>query len=270
MKFIIHVGKDSRGGKTAVKNLLRHVYREHGKSGDEIPSSDRVESLLSGLETGVATRNHLGDTDLLLGRFEANTTRMHRHVIISAEDIEDPVGRKRANNILGHLAKDFVAEFAPDSDWVGVVHQDRRHPHLHLVICNSGKGKALAWRPQTFRKMQRITEWSNHPEVESGKGLGKRIALKGQQTYPFSRKLKCRRLAYWMLYDAARFMKLFSAGEVSIVRQRPDTLIGFEGVAFKLSTLRMIAEMMPGFNFEKFEMCAQVFGIERNSPGISF
>jgi hypothetical protein len=119
--------------------LLRHTYRAHGREQDEIDVQDRVVQILHNLD-GIALRDPIGDVRSLLSEHHGQG-RMVRHVILSLEDCADLKQREEAFHKLKVMIQDFSKTYCPDSKWIGVIHQDRLHPHAHLVVANSDKKK---------------------------------------------------------------------------------------------------------------------------------
>jgi hypothetical protein len=142
-------------------NLLRHCYLSKGRQEAEIGSisddDDRVFGLINGLGDGGVFRDACTDArsliaDLPLGRAQI------RHVIISAEDCVDTESRKSACLALAHLVEQFAEKFAPGTPFIGVIHQDRLHPHAHLIFQNSipDTENALNWNRDHLKEMQAI------------------------------------------------------------------------------------------------------------------
>ena len=57
-----------------------------------------------------------------------------RHVVISSDVKPSP----EANRTLALMAQDWARIWANGRPWVGVLHNDKDHAHIHLVIANRG------------------------------------------------------------------------------------------------------------------------------------
>ena len=57
-----------------------------------------------------------------------------RHVVLSADERPSP----QVNRTLALMAEDWARIWAGGRAWVGVVHEDKDHAHIHIVIANRG------------------------------------------------------------------------------------------------------------------------------------
>lgn len=158
MKVVVVV-KPARG---KAYHLLRHCYLAHGRDAAEVPSitgsDDRVIGLLSGLAEGVPCRGASIDSKSLLGEILPNKAEI-RHVVLSAENELRHEQRGKSFQCLADLAEQFSMKFAPGVAWIGVLHQDREHPHLHLIFRNERPDdSALTWDRTVLQEMQSM-EW---------------------------------------------------------------------------------------------------------------
>ena len=125
--------------------LLRHCYRPHGRYKDEVECEDRVISVGGKIDGGI-TKDPKTDLQSLLLRHHGQGKRV-RHVVISFEDSHG-LDRAKALSNLPKIVEDFVKKYAPHSDYIFVTHQDRQHPHVHLLVCNSDKKKLWIGLPR--------------------------------------------------------------------------------------------------------------------------
>lgn len=158
MKVVVVV-KPARG---RAYHLLRHCYLTHGRDTAEVPSitgtDDRVIGLLGGLNEGVPLRSASIDSKSLLGEILPRKAEV-RHVIISAENQHDPLLRGKSFQALADLAEQFAEKYAPGVPWIGILHEDREHPHAHLVFRNEcPNDSALIWDRSALQEMQSM-EW---------------------------------------------------------------------------------------------------------------
>ena len=63
-----------------------------------------------------------------------------RHVVLSSDERPSP----GVNRTLALMAEDWARIWASGRAWVGVVHCDKDHAHIHIVIANRGSdGRCL-------------------------------------------------------------------------------------------------------------------------------
>jgi hypothetical protein len=130
-----------------------------------------------------------------LGELRDNLLRQHhggkskevaKHVVLSVEDTIDPAARKAAIRILRRLAFEFLKAYAPGCASLAFAHNDRKHPHLHLIIANSDGARALHWQPKMLRQMQSM-EWLSRDLqtlVQSGRKKPRKVS---HEPYPSAR-----------------------------------------------------------------------------------
>jgi hypothetical protein len=51
--------------------------------------------------------------------------------------------------------------YAPGCASLAFVHTDKKHPHIHLIVCNSDSERSLHWTPTMLREMQSMTWIAN-------------------------------------------------------------------------------------------------------------
>jgi hypothetical protein len=180
MKTIVVV-KPARG---IPRRQLAHCYKAIGRMGPEVPSitgeDDRVVAIINGLEYGAVIREASPDAKALTADMPKGRVPL-RHVVISIDDTKDPYLRAEAFRALPALCSQFVAKFAPQSPYIGIVHQDRQHPHCHILIANDNEHNlAIHWDRDDLKEMQSMTwvspETTKEFNIESGRhnGLSRR------------------------------------------------------------------------------------------------
>lgn len=185
MKGIVHICK----GGTGVKDL-EHDYRARAKrSGPErVFDESRVFAVLGDARgAGVIMQEpgfERGMMAMLAGPKGCRKGKAVRQAIISLESMPDAT-QAVFYSALGKLpdaAKNWMDTFAPGCRWVAFVHQDRHHPHVHVVFENwdyKHGGRRLDLNPQLLSKMQDM-KWCAGLGIESGKGSIGRV-IDGQK-----------------------------------------------------------------------------------------
>jgi hypothetical protein len=175
MKTIVVI-KPARG---VPRRQLAHCYKPIGRQSPEVASitgeDDRVVGLVNGLAYGAVTRHASTDAKSLTADLQTGRVPL-RHVVISIDDTADPAMRADAFKALPRLCSEFVDRFAPGSQYVGIVHQDRKHPHCHILIANDVDGLAINWNRDDLKEMQSMS-WvsqatTNEFSIEPGRHRG--------------------------------------------------------------------------------------------------
>jgi hypothetical protein len=161
MKACIYIKKAKRGrGRGQTLALLKHCVGE-GRSVKEIDDgASRVAAIDAyGLAGGVnmAKMGDLRD-NLFRQHHGGKSKELSKHIVISCEDTLDPAARRAAIRILRRAAMGFLRVYAPGCAALVFAHNDRLHPHVHMVISNSNGEKSLHWTPNELRRMQSM-EW---------------------------------------------------------------------------------------------------------------
>ena len=161
MKACIYIKKAKRGrGRGQTLALLKHCGGE-GRSAKEIDDGQsRVAAIDAyGLAGGV-DMDKMGELrdNLLRQHHGGKSKELTKHIVISCEDTFDPAARRAAIRILRRAAMEFLKVYAPGCSALTFAHNDRLHPHIHLVISNSNGEKSLHWTPNELRQMQAM-EW---------------------------------------------------------------------------------------------------------------
>jgi hypothetical protein len=192
MKLIVAIKSACR----RPRSLIRHCFLPKGRAGREVDAlradDHRVVQILNGMEVGsigspaVTARNLCGDVPQ--GRAPL------RHVVISAEDVTGAERRREAFACLAAVAQDWIQAYAPNTNFLVVSHDDRRHPHIHLLLANSDRSddeSRLAWSPSTVSEMQSLDFVSDATKetylVESGRHRGISRREQGGMPYPGAR-----------------------------------------------------------------------------------
>jgi hypothetical protein len=243
MKVIVKIKRS--GG--SLRRLLAHIYRAKGRSVREVAAlqrdGNRVAGMVNGMDGGMTLVPRLDAQTLawgLAGRGE------YRHVIISAADCMDLEERKKQARALLQMGREWVRRFVPGGSYLGVVHDDRAHMHLHLVLRNeSSVGAALGWAKATIRLMQGM-EWVSPEtkqefEIESGRGAGRNSPEFSDAPYPLATALDAKQLAE---IEMEKINELTSRGEIQtgrVNRHGEITSIIYNGRRIRLRTIRGLA-----------------------------
>jgi hypothetical protein len=247
---VIAVVKRSKGNAFG---LLRHCYLAEGRSPTEteplMETDDRVVGIISGLNDGIPTRHATTDARSLLGDASGGKAEV-RHVVLSVEDTQDPIARARSFEALAAMGEQFASRFAPEIPWIGIIHEDRAHPHIHLVFKNETEEmSALTWNRDDLKCMQSM-EWIS-PEtrqefsIEAGRSGGRTQRQGTGLPYPLA-SLDALKLAAAALQELENYE---SADLFSIKRRSPSgepQSIKFNNRTISLSTIRQLAKIRRG------------------------
>lgn len=248
---VIAVVKRSKG---KAFGLLRHCYLAQGRLPREVDSlmetDDRVVGIISGLNDGVPTRHATTDAKSLLGDASGGKAEV-RHVILSVEDTQDPIARAKSFEALATMGEQFASRFAPDVPWIGIIHEDRAHPHIHLVFRNETEEmSALTWNRDDLKCMQSM-EWIS-PEtreefsLESGRSSGRTQRQGTGLPYPLA-SLDAWKLAAAALQELENYE---SAADLFSVNRRSQSgepqSIKFNNRDISISTIRQLAQIRRG------------------------
>ncbi|MDR1191743.1 MAG: relaxase/mobilization nuclease domain-containing protein [Verrucomicrobiales bacterium] len=228
MKAIVAVKPSPKRAKP----LLAHCYRAHARTGDEMPCADRVTDIVHNLD-GVALRQPSVDSRSLLAGHHGGC-RPVRHVVISVEDCQG-AARGEALRRLRFMVGEFVENFAIGAKYVAVIHQDRNHPHAHLVIGNSVNGRGIRWQRRDLRAMQEM-RWTRYAQS------GKRRESRGTtNVYPLAKNLDAQKIA---VLDERKLNELIASGAIGIGRRDKNggiQSITFNGRRIWLATIRRLS-----------------------------
>lgn len=245
MKVVVVI-KPARG---RAYNLLRHCYLSQGRQPNEVESisgaEDRVYGLINGLAEGGLVRNAGVDAHTLIADLPQNRAQV-RHVVISAEETADPEGRQCAYKALADLAEQFAQKYAAGTPYVGVIHQDRLHPHLHLIFknCDGENESALMWNRNQLAEMQSM-EWveattKEQFSIQPGRSSGRTQREGTGMPYPFAS------LDAWKLATATiSELENYESANIFTVKPHPKSaeakVINFNNRPIRLSTIRQLA-----------------------------
>ena len=160
MKACIYIKKSRGRGRGQTLALLKHCAGE-GRSTKEIDDGrSRVVAIDAyGLVGNVDAKRMAELRDNLLRQHHGGRSKeLAKHVVLSCQDTIDPVARRAAIRVLRRAAYEFLKTFSPGCAALAFSHNDRLHPHVHLIISNSDSNRSLHWQPKLLRKMQSM-EW---------------------------------------------------------------------------------------------------------------
>ena len=246
MKLIVAIKSACR----RPRSLIRHCLLPKGRAGREVEGlrtdGHRVVQVLNGMEAGtigspaVTARNLCGDVPE--GRAPL------RHVVISAEDTATPESRLGAFECLAVAAQAWIKAYAPNSNFLAVSHDDRCHPHIHLLLANSDRSheeSRLAWSPGTVSKMQSLAFVSESTRetylLESGRHRGVTRRERGGLPYPGAH-LDALKLAQMSDKEIKHYE---TRNELTIGRRNKAgaiTSVVFQGRRIRLSTIRQLGQ----------------------------
>lgn len=230
--------------------LIRHCFLPIGRAGREVDGlredGHRVVEMLNGMEAGsigspaLTAQNLCGDVPD--GRAPL------RHVVISAEDNMGEESRREAFACLAAVALDWIKAFAPSSNYLAVSHDDRRHPHIHLLLANSDPAHdecRLAWSPGTVSQMQSLEFVSDANRkqfcIESGRHRGATRREQGGMPYPGAR-LDALKLANMTDKEIKEYEH---RNELTVGRRNKAgqvTSVVFQGRRIRLTTIRQMGQ----------------------------
>ena len=233
----------------SLRRLLRHCYLPVSRSGREVESigedvSSRVVARING-SVGAMTMRPADDARGLAG--DVTGRSQYRHVVLSCEDTTESQERKDCFRALVFMASHWMARFAPDSPYLGIAHDDRTHPHLHLIIKNEGAdGGCLSWSKDTVKSMQSMTwvppELKTQFGIESGRGQGINPPEYSSAPYPLSKNLDAKWIASLTTEEINEHTRQGTIKAGRINRRGEITSIEYNGRRIRLSTIRGLAE----------------------------
>jgi len=232
----------------SLRRLLRHVYLPEGRLPREadplLPSGSRVLAGINGMAGGMTFRP-ADDAHSLAGDIEGRGE--YRHVILSAEDCVNFDERRSMFRGLMAMGKEWMRTYAPDTPFVGVVHDDRVHPHVHLIAKNEGAdGRCLSWSKDQVREMQSMSWVSQSTKetfgVVSGRGCGQHTPEYSDAPYPLAKNLDAKTIAGFTKEQIHEYTNS-GALQTGRVNQRGDiTSVIYNGRRVRLSTIRGLGE----------------------------
>lgn len=175
MKAIIHVCESAPG-----LAALKHNYRGHAsRSKPERYFQDSRVQAVVGDTCGIGVvplkpGKEKSLLELLSGPNGKRIGKSLRQIIFSAEDLPDDKPDGYYAMILAQLlkaAKKWIDKYAPGCRWAAWAHEDREHPHVHVVVENwdYARGKRLNLSPSLLEEMQGM-EFCADLGIESGRG----------------------------------------------------------------------------------------------------
>jgi hypothetical protein len=186
MKACVYIKTAKRGrGRAQTLSLIKHCIGE-GRSQREIDDGQSRVALIEAFGlVGSLDEYKLGALrdNLLRQNHDSKSKEAAKHVVLSVEDTLDPAARRAALRILRRMAMEFLKVYAPGCAALAFAHNDRKHPHLHLVIANSNGYRALNWKPKVLRQMQSM-EWLSKDlqiVVQSGRRASRKVS---HEPYP--------------------------------------------------------------------------------------
>jgi hypothetical protein len=245
MKVIVKIKPSGK----CLRRLLRHVYLPEGRLPREVEpllrSGSRVLARINGM-TGGMTFQAADDAHNLAGDIKGRGE--YRHVILSAEDCANVEERRTMFRGLMAMGKEWARKYAPDTPFVGVVHDDRAHPHIHLILKNEGAdGRCLSWGKDQVREMQSMG-WVSEATREtfgvvSGRGCGQHTPEYSDAPYPLAKSLDAKTIAG---FTQEQINEYTNSGTLQTgrVNQRGDiTSVIYNGRRIRLSTIRGLGEL---------------------------
>lgn len=244
MKVVVVI-KKARG---RAYNLLRHCYLSQGRQPNEIESisgaDDRVWGLINGLAEGGLVRDAGTDARTLIADLPQNRSQV-RHVVLSSEEISDPAERKSAYEALADLCEQFAVKYAPGTAYIGVIHQDRLHPHAHLIFRNSDEDNemSLVWTRDQLAEMQGM-EWVSEAtretfSIQSGRSCGRTQREGTGMPYPLA-SLDAWKLAASTIEEIENYE---TADVLNIHRHSSEKIysVKFDRREIRMSTIRNLS-----------------------------
>ncbi len=112
--------------------------------------------------------------ELLAGPHAKRKGKPLRQLIISAEDVPPDKPDGYYAMVLAQLlkaARKWVKKYAPSCRWTAWAHEDRKHPHVHVIVENWDytQSKRLNLSPFLLERMQDM-DWCSGLGFESGRG----------------------------------------------------------------------------------------------------
>jgi hypothetical protein len=243
MKCIVKIQPSGK----SLRRLLRHVYLPEGRLGREVEpmqsSGNRVVTTINGMVGGLSLKPSL-DAEALAGDVKGRLP--YRHLVISAEDCTNVDERRGMFRALMDLAKEFTKAFAPHVPYVMVGHDDRAHPHAHLIFKNESEdGRCLQWSKDQVREMQSMSWVSPQTKetfgVESGRGRGVNPPEYSSAPYPLAAKLDAKTIAGFNQEQINEYTKSGAIKTGRVDKQGNITSVIYNGRRIRLATVRGLA-----------------------------
>ena len=229
--------------------LIRHCFLAVGRQGREAEplqeDGNRVVGILNGLECGTITQAPATDARSLCGDVPKGRSPL-RHIVISSEDTPSFPKRGTAFEALADVAEQWLEKFAPGVQFIGIMHDDRNHPHIHLLVANNDpfNGDArLSWPKSTLKEMQSF-EWvapatAQKFSIQSGRHCGVTRREGSGMPYPGA-KLDAKILANATTQQLENYEH---QQQLTIGRRNKKgeiTSVIFNGRRIRLSTIRQL------------------------------
>lgn len=156
MKVCVYIKKSTDRGRGKCLSLIKHCLGEGRGEKEFDDGKSRVASVdACGLVGASNTANPAAMRDNLLRHHHGGRSKeLAKHIVLSGADESDPEKRRAAFRILRRLAFLFLKTYAPGCASLAFVHTDKKHPHIHLIVCNSDSERSLHWTPTMLREMQ--------------------------------------------------------------------------------------------------------------------
>jgi hypothetical protein len=233
----------------SLRRLLRHVYLPLGRSGREVdPIGDdpasRVVAKLNG-SIGAMTMKPVDDAHALAGDIDGRS--QYRHVVLSCADTGEPVERKNSFCALMAMAGHWIKNFVPGGRFLGIAHDDRQHPHLHLIIRNEGNdGRCLSWSKSDVKTMQSLTwvplELMTAFDISPGRGAGINPPEYSKAPYPLAKNLDAKFIASLTQEKIHEYTKSKQLQVGRVDKQGHITSVIYNGRRIRLSTIKGLAK----------------------------
>jgi hypothetical protein len=232
----------------SLRRLLRHVYLPEGRLPREaeplLSSGSRVLAGINGMAGGMTFRP-ADDAHSLAGDIKGRGE--YRHVILSAEDCTNVDERRSMFRGLMAMGKEWTRTYAPDTPYVGVVHDDRVHPHIHLILKNEeADGRCLSWGKDQVREMQSM-DWVSEATKETfgviaGRGRGQHTLEYSNAPYPLAKNLDARTIAGFTENQINEYTNNGTLQTGRLNKRGEITSIIYNGRRIRLTTLRGLAQ----------------------------
>lgn len=153
-----HKGGKAAGGMRKIKAHLK--YLEHGKVHEEKPRGFDSERM------GVTRAE-------FMEKLEAQPARgviAHKLVFSLSQDERDRLGID-----LKELVRETMAAWEQAGgrplNWIGFQHEDKGHPHVHVVVAGYAGGKQVGLYERDINRLRNSAEREKERQVEVGRTL---------------------------------------------------------------------------------------------------
>lgn len=189
--YYSHKGGKAAGGMAKVKAHLK--YLEHGKVHEFKPQG------FDGLRDGV-TRAEFMDH---LERQPQRGVIAHKLVFSMSQDERDRLGVD-LKTLVRETMRAWEQELGRLLKWIGFQHEDKGHPHVHVVVAGYAGGKQVGLYERDLIRLRKYTEREKERQADLARRLSSREGRLGTARQEATRLLELVQPVRERLLDRSR------------------------------------------------------------------